>query len=205
MRTTFLIFLLLAAASQLRAQTGLPIPRNLQPAFENGTRSHNGQPGKNYWQNTADYALDVNFTPATRLISGTEIIEYTNQSPDTLRRIHFKLYPNLYKKGSPRAGMFKPEDTGDGMAIERITVNGEPQDAGAARIRGTGMDLRLRQPLLPGGLIRFAIDFSYTLNKGSHQRTGEVEEGAYFIAYFFPRIAVYDDVDGWNTNPYIGS
>src|SRR5947207_8698047 len=60
------------------------------------------------------------------------------------------------------------------------------------------------KPLLPKQTFKFKISYSYTLNKKSHIRTGEVEDGTYFIAYFFPRIAVYDDIDGWNMNPYLG-
>jgi hypothetical protein len=198
--TLFLVLL----AVQLQAQSSLPIPRNIQSAYDKGTRSHTGQPGKNYWQNSATYDLHVHFTPATRLVSGTVDIVYQNNSPDALLNIHFKLYPNLFKKGAARMSVFQPDDMNEGIFIETIKVNGLAQDAGSASIHGTEMDLPI-QPLLPAEQIQFSIDFSYVLNQGSHQRTGAIEEGAYFIAYFFPRIAVYDDVDGWNTNPYLGS
>jgi hypothetical protein len=59
--------------------------------------------------------------------------------------------------------------------------------------------------IAPGQSVKIVVQFSYTLNKKSHLRTGEIEDGAAFIAYFFPRIAVYDDLDGWNKNPYLGS
>jgi hypothetical protein len=58
--------------------------------------------------------------------------------------------------------------------------------------------------LAPGKTTQVSLDFSYVLNKGSHIRTGAIDSGAFFIAYFFPRIAVYDDIDGWNRNPYLG-
>ncbi|RYF82833.1 MAG: peptidase, partial [Chitinophagaceae bacterium] len=61
-----------------------------------------------------------------------------------------------------------------------------------------------RQSVAAGKNIQFRIAYHYTLNKGSHVRTGEVEPNAHFIAYFFPRIAVYDDIDGWNRFPYNG-
>src|SRR4026208_84083 len=80
----------------------LSIPVNIQPAYDKQTRSLDGKPGKNYWQNTADYDLRINFDPATRLLSGSAEINYTNNSPDTLSGVVFKLYPNLYKKGSIR-------------------------------------------------------------------------------------------------------
>ncbi|MCB9315490.1 MAG: M1 family metallopeptidase [Lewinellaceae bacterium] len=200
----FPFLLLLAATGLLRAQQPLPIARNIQTAFEKNTRSHSGQPGKNYWQNTADYDLKINFNPATRLVGGTADMVYTNNSPDTLSSIHFKLYPNLYQSGSMRLAAFKAADIGDGVTLEKIRVNGTEKPVKQARIRGTEMFLPV-PPLLPNGQIHIAIDFSYYLNEGSHMRTGAIDQGAYFVAYFFPRIAVYDDVDGWNTNPYLGT
>ncbi|HMJ48466.1 MAG TPA: M1 family metallopeptidase, partial [Ferruginibacter sp.] len=121
----------------------------------------------------------------------------------TLREILFKLYPNLYKKGAARASNISPEDVSDGVNIESISSNQKLLQPTAYRIDATNMSVR--QQLLPKGKIEFEISYSYTLNKGSHIRTGEIEDGAYFIAYFFPRIAVYDDNDGWSRAPYIGS
>src|SRR4029077_10007742 len=69
-----------------------------------------------------------------------------------------------------------------------------------------GTNLRIPiSNLLPGHSLRVALEFSYILNKTSHNRTGAVDSSSFFIAYFFPRIAVYDDIDGWNRNPYIGT
>ncbi|HQW84766.1 MAG TPA: M1 family metallopeptidase [Ferruginibacter sp.] len=186
------------------AQTSLPIPRNIQKAFDKGTRSINGLPGKNYWQNHAAYNIAVNFQPATRIVSGTEEINYSNNSPDTLKIIVFKLYPNIYKKGSPRLMNIQSDDLTEGVKIEKILADNEPIDTKKYRIDATNMTVRIK-PLPPGQSIKFDIGFSYTLNKKSHIRTGEVAEGAYFIAYYFPRIAVYDDIDGWNLNPYLGT
>lgn len=72
------------------------------------------------------------------------------------------------------------------------------------KIDGTNMTVNV-PAVVPGKTISFSIDYSYTLNKGSHTRTGQVDEGSHFVAYFFPRIAVYDDVDGWNKFPYTGA
>lgn len=191
-------------ASVLHAQTTLPMPVNLKKAFDKSTRSDDGKPGKNYWQNKAVYHVDVEFLPATRLVKGVVNINYTNNSPDTLKEILFKLYPNIYKKGSPRLMNIKDEDASDGVNIEKLSVNEEVLAAKSYRIDGTNMSVRT-QKVLPGQTLTFQISYSYTLNKQSHIRTGEVEDGAYFIAYYFPRIAVYDDIDGWNRNPYLGT
>src|SRR3954453_2478549 len=81
----------------------LQVPREIQAAYDKGTRSMDGRPGKNYWQNTADYILNINFDPASRRLNGIVNIVYTNSSPDTLNEIWFKLYPNLYQIGAPRS------------------------------------------------------------------------------------------------------
>jgi hypothetical protein len=173
-------------------------------AYKKGTRSENGAPGPNYWQNAADYRIKVNFDPATRLVSGTVEIDYRNASPDTLRQLWFKLFPNLYQKGAPRSASISHKDLHDGVSVTGLSVAGRTIESGRLRIDGTNMVVPV-QPILPKTTTRVQLTYSYTLNKGSHTRTGEVEEGAYFIAYFFPRITVYDDIDGWNRHPYLGS
>jgi hypothetical protein len=182
----------------------LPVARNIQAAYTKGSRSENGGPGKNYWQNTASYDLHINFDPATRFLSGTETIDYVNNSPDTLKQIVFKLYPNLYKKGTPRTMPVKAQDLTDGVAINSFLINNNPVDTSKLQINGTNMIVRNAR-VLPSQSTEFSISWSYTLNKGSHIRTGEIDPGADFVAYFFPRIAVYDDIDGWNTYAYNGT
>src|SRR4051794_13695452 len=95
---TFLSSILLTAS----AQSVLPVPLNIKRAFDNQTRSKHGEPGKNYWQNKASYNIDVQFSPENRVVKGHETIVYENNSPDTLKEIVFKLYPNLYSKGAQR-------------------------------------------------------------------------------------------------------
>jgi len=185
-------------------QNALPVPANLTATYTKGTRNINGKPGINYWQNSADYNIAVNFDPITRLLKGTETITYFNNSPDTLKEILFKLYPNLYKKGSPRLMKIDDEDAGNGVNITKMSIGGVAQTVNALRIDGTEMPVKI-EPLLPKQQVQVNISFSYFLNKGSHIRTGQIDDGAYFIAYYFPRIAVYDDIDGWNRNPYLGT
>jgi hypothetical protein len=186
------------------AQQPLPVPTNIKSAYDKGTRSVNGKPGKNYWQNSADYDIKINFDPVTRLITGTEEINYTNNSPDTLRPIFFKLYPNLYKKGSVRSMQVKADDLTDGVNISSLTINNKKIDSNRIDIDGTNM-IVAGFPILPKQTIHFSVMWSYTLNKTSHIRTGEIDPGADFVAYFFPRIAVYDDIDRWNLYQYNGN
>src|SRR5215831_4028548 len=194
-----MLFIFIKASSQ-----SLPVPRNIRPAYDKGLRTADGRPGKNYWQNTADYDLKINFDPTSRSVSGTEEISYTNNSPDTLRPIVFKLYPNLYKKGNVRNMRIMAEDVTDGVKISSVSIDNKKIDSNRIRIDGTNMMIT-RQPINSKQTIHFSISWSYTLNKTSHIRTGEIDPGADFIAYFFPRIAVYDDIDGWNTYQYVGN
>jgi len=185
-------------------QTALPIPVNLQQTYVNGTRSTNGAPGKSYWQNKADYTIKVNFNPKIRVLNGVVDIDYTNNSPDTLGQVYFKLYPNLYMKGAIRNMKVNPADETNGVQIQKLSINQEVQPAKKWNIDGTNMVLTI-PTLSSKQKIHFTINYSYILNKTSHIRTGQVDTGAFFIAYFFPRVAVYDDVDGWNQHPYLGT
>ncbi len=198
----FIVFACLFFVVKTNSQSVLPLPRNINETYQKQTRSASGKPGENYWQNTANYNLNIQFNPETRALQGIESIDYINNSPDTLTQIVFKLYPSLYKKGSPRMMIIKEEDVSEGVIFDKIeadkfNTNDTLQD-------GTNFFIR-HISLLPKTTVHFTIAYQYTLNKGSHIRTGEIEPGADFIAYFFPRIAVYDDIDGWNLNPYIGT
>ncbi|KAA9339376.1 M1 family metallopeptidase [Hymenobacter busanensis] len=196
---------LLTLPSFAQQPAPLPVPRNLQATYAKGTRAASGQPGPNYWQNAADYVLKVNFDPTTRRVQGTVDIAYRNNSPDALPQLWFKLYANYYQQGAPRASRIKPEDVGEGVRIEQLRVNGQVIEADKFGIEATNMVVPLAQPIAAKGTAQVSVSYSYTLNQGSHMRTGEIEPGADFVAYFFPRIAVYDDIDGWNKFAYNGS
>ena len=198
-----LLLLLLLTVSGVYAQQQLPVPAEIAKAYAAGTRSATGAPGAAYWQNTADYVIDVDFNPVSRVLKGKVEITYVNQSPDQLDTLWFKLYPNLYKKGVPRKAKVNERDLGGGVKISSIRLDGRELAAGAWTEAGTNMQLPI-PALKTGKSIKVVLGYSYTLNKGSHIRTGQVDEGSHFVAYFFPRIAVYDDVDGWNKFPYTG-
>ncbi|MET3114062.1 hypothetical protein AAKU52_001795 [Pedobacter sp. CG_S7] len=198
-----LSFLLILVTAGLFAQQVLQLPSEIQNAYTKGTRNLNGKPGSSYWQNTADYEIKASFDPGTRLLKGNIEIDYVNNSPDTLKQIWFKLYPNLYKKGVARKAKINERDLGDGLQISTFKIGSQMISAKARVIAGTNMSVAIA-PMAPGKSVKVNISYSYVLNKGSHVRTGQVDEGSYFIAYFFPRIAVYDDIDGWNKYPYSG-
>lgn len=191
------------------AQTSeLFVPRNVQKAFLNKTRSIDGLPGSNYWQNTSDYFMDILFNPTTRLLSGKEKINYSNNSPDTLKEIIVHLYPNFFKKGVVRDFSINTADEGEGVKIEKILYNGTNIDLDQSKKRiiysGTNLIIKLADPILPFSKAEFTFDWNYILCQGSGVRTGTIDSSTFFIAYFFPHIAVYDDIDGWNDFQYTG-
>ncbi|MCK5076074.1 MAG: M1 family metallopeptidase, partial [Calditrichia bacterium] len=166
-------------------------------------------PGKNYWQNRADYSINVEIDPQTRLLSGTEKMAYYNNSPDTLRELVIHLFPNIYKKGNPREEKIYPFDENEGVVIEEIFVNDtklhDPSHEKYTDYIEEDYNLIIFQQLPPGGQISIKISWHFTINRYSHVRTGAVDSSSFFIAYFFPRMAVYDDIDGWNEFEYTGT
>src|SRR4051795_7240148 len=136
LRQSICTSIILCIITQCYAQP-LPMPRNLEVTFEKGTRSKDGRPGKNYWQNKADYTLNVNFNPVTRQLTGSETIEYSNNSPDTLSEIWLKLYPNLYKKGALRYRSIADEDVSNGVKINSVIVDSATFDSSKLKIDGT--------------------------------------------------------------------
>lgn len=182
---------------------------NIQNAYQNQTRTDSGKPGKNYWQNFANYNIKVSFDPSTQLLKGSEIISYENNSPDTLKEVIIRLYPDLYKKGVQRLNPIAEKDLNDGVQIESFRIGEENitnfEDHKKAFMRNTLLYIRPSLAILPHTKTNFEISWHYKVNTGSPVRTGMVDSTSYFIAYFFPRLAVYDDVDGWDTWSYNGS
>lgn len=202
-KTVVAALFLMLSATAFAQHNQLPVPVAIQSAYSRATRNVNGKPGAKYWQNTADYALKVNFNPETRLLDGVVDAVYFNNSPDTLKQLWFKLYPNLYKKGVPVKVRIANADQGEGVKISTMQVNGRVVNEAQLVMDGTNMHLDI-PALLPGKSLKIKLNYNYILNKGSHMRTGQVNDSAHFVAYFFPRIAVYDDIDGWNKYPYTG-
>lgn len=188
--------------------SGIYMTHKIKMAYENKTRSFDGKIGRNYWQNGADYNIQIDFNPETRLLKGSEKIAYYNNSPDMLTEIVFHLFPNLYKKGNSRDFDLLFADESDGLIITEMKIDGEKIDPSSKNRQleytHTTLRLHLKKPLAAGAKINFDISWNYLLNENSHMRTGQVDNSSYFIAYFFPRIAVYDDIDGWNDFKYMG-
>ena len=185
-------------------------------------RSASGKPGHNYWQNRADYIIDVELDTLSDIIMGKEIIKYTNNSPDELDFLWLHLDQNAFKNDSKgnaiiplrgsRSGT-KGQKLDGGFKISAVQViSGKGRDRtiedAKHEIYGTRMKVNLPQTLKPnGGEVSLKIDFSFLSPNYGSDRMGiaETQNGKiYSIAQFHPRMCVYDDLNGWNTLPYIG-
>lgn len=180
----------------------LYMPRDIKQAYKNETRSMDGKPGKNYWQNKASYNITISAMPPDRTIKGTEAITYYNNSNDTLRSVTVKLFLNIHKPGAPREFGAQEDYLTSGMHIDAVAVNGEKVDWKENPTLFTWQVLRLKTPLAPHQSIKFNFDWHYEISKQSG-REGMIDSTSYFMAYFYPRIAVYDDYNGWDRMNFV--
>jgi hypothetical protein len=173
----------------------------------NQYRSANGAPGPAYWQQRADYRIDVALDTAAGRVSGTVTIRYTNDSPDSLDVIWLHLEQNLYRAGSrgawvhPADSRWGARDFEGGYELRDVTLDGRP-----ARhvVSDTRMRVDLPEPLAPkGGVATISMRFAFRVPEHGSDRMGR--DGTLFqLAQWYPRVAVYDDVRGWNAEPYLG-
>ncbi len=201
------VFLLL---TNLYAQNQINIPKNLLDAYKKGTRSFDGSPGQNYWQNSSDYFIDARFIPSERKIIATEKIIYYNNSPDTLKRIVIRLLQNVFKKGGAREFQVNPDDVHDGMIITKLLINNnnyDVNDRSKTTLSATNLNIKLDSNdfISPKSNVSLEIDWEVTIPKFSNIRMGTYDSTSFFIAYWYPQIAVYDDIYGWDEIPYTGT
>ena len=221
-RWAALAALTIALAPPLAAQQQRPalarlqvvVPHSVARAVASGTRSATGAPGPRYWQNSADYQIAADVTPADSMLRGEETVTYHNASPDTLPYVVFHVYQNLM---APDAARQQPAGgTTRGMAIDRLEVDGRRievpdnivgRDAGPgiATVRGTEMTVPLPAPLPPGGQATFHILWHCEIPGSYAPRMGMQDSATAQIAQWYPQIAVYDDLHGWDRQQYIGS
>ena len=189
--TTLTIFTFCA-----NAQT-LYWPRDVKQAYKNQTRSNDGYPGIKYWQNTARYNITVTAMPPDRNIRGTEQISYINNSPDTLNVLVFKFIQNIHKPGAPRLGTASEDYLTDGVHVDAFSINGETQRWNNREYSPTVQAARLSKPLLPHDSVQLSFDWHFQISLKSG-REGMIDSTTYYLAYFYPRVAVYDDYNGWD-------
>jgi hypothetical protein len=182
------------------------LPLNIQKAYENKTRSTEGHAGESYWQNKAVYKMDVNVDTRNDVLTGTARISYFNQSPDTLKEMVFRLYQDFFKKGGARQWSIPQGDLSDGMKISRLRIGGINYDAtnDFPQRYMTNLSIQLKEVILPGTETIVELDWHFSIPAERGLRMRKYADGHYFIAYWYPQIAVYDDIDGWDKIEYLG-
>jgi len=179
-------------------------------------RSAKGTPGPLYWQNSADYLIHATLSERDTSITGNVTITYTNNSPDKLEYLWLQLDQNLLTATSTGTLMtsvssdrFGTKDVTSGIEITSVDVTymGKTYKAQPV-ITDTRMQVRLNTQLSSkGGIISLKIKYHFIIPQYGADRMGRMhtDQGEiYEIAQWYPRMCVYDDLEGWNTLPYTG-
>ena len=226
----FALLAALVAAAPLAAQVAAPAApaATVMPRFDNTGvgdtsifaplvlpaanmyRSGSGAPGPKYWQNHADYDIKASLDTGSKTLTGSLKLRYTNNSPDTLRFIWLQMEQNAFTDKSLNSFIF-PQDSRFGARgfeggdiIDRFDqLLGARRVAVKRRPNETVMKVDLAQPLPPGRMATFGVAWHFLIPEHGADRMGR-EGSLYELAQWYPRVNVYDDLRGWNTEPYLG-
>jgi len=195
------------------------IPTSFFDAVANGTRTMSGKPGNSYWTQWTKYDIDAELITEDTLLKGRSTITYYNSSPDTLPRVHLELSQNLHSKTSVRNEQV--EITG-GIHLEKLSVDGKNIKINPKENRngmtingrlitgylteGTLLTIAPEESVTPGDSIKINIDWNFKIpRRGASGRMGYSSDNLFYIAYWYPQMRVYDDVNGWFTDPFTGN
>lgn len=199
------------AARPLERPVANPIvaSREFRRAVANGTRTDEGVPGPNYWQQWARYAIAARLDVEAKRLEGTTRILYRNASPDSLRVLVVQLIQNFHRDDALR---HRPAEITGGYTITRVTLGGQPLH-GAQPGSGPGYAFYLtnmvvfpQAPIPPHDSVVLEMDWSFTIPRaGAGGRMGWNGDDLFFLAYWYPQMAVYDDVVSWQQDPFLGT
>ncbi|BAU52830.1 M1 family metallopeptidase [Mucilaginibacter gotjawali] len=211
------------AAKPAQPTTNYDYHETFGPPFytKNGTeyRAANGEPGPKYWQNRADYQIAATLNEDANQITGSEVLTYTNNSPQKLGYLWMNLEQNLFKLDSRGTAIVPPtgsrnwgrgQDFDAGFKIKSIKLIGAKGAETDVKysVSDTRMQLFLpKEVTADGGVVKLKIDYSFVSPDYGSDRMGiqQTKNGKIFqVAQWYPRMCVYDDVSGWNTIPYTG-
>jgi len=207
----------------------VPMTNSIRRAWEAGTRDKTGRPGPNYWQLATDYTIDATLDPGTQTLTGTEKIALHNNSPQELPEIYLRLDHNIFRGLVPR-GTSVPAENTEGMVVTSLSINGEAVDLSAAaaggrgggrgrggntprRLAASGLDqtlarVSLASPVPAKSVATLDIAWHTKLPGGpdgrGHRMTQRIDDTLFQPTQWFPRIAKYDDLRGWDTSLYLG-
>ena len=217
----FLAILLLArsmAAQSTRPDSlqrpAIPMSAAILRAHAAGTRDSTGRPGRRYWQNRTSYAIDARLDPATSVVSAHASIVLHNASPQPIDVVHLRLDQNRFRRPDG-AGSDVPRPT-SGMVVTSLVVDGEAAVIGpgyaSARpalsgTHETAERIMLARPAASGDSIVLAVSWHFEVpldDASSSLRLGRWGNDVYQVAQWYPRVAMFDDLNGWDTTSYTG-
>ena len=202
LKTFLLFFAVVIAIPKINAQN-LFIPRDVQAAYKNGTRSMDGKPGKNYFQNFGRYDITIKVSPPNKNIQGSEKIVYYNNSADTLRNPVIKIILNQHAVGAVKNNIADPKQLTSGLQITAFKENGISRKWKGDNA-STSPSFKFSKPLNPHDSVTLNFDWNFDLSN-EHGREGIIDTTTFFLAYFYPRFAVFDDINHWDNMVFNGS
>jgi hypothetical protein len=211
------VFLFIGLFAQSKYDQKETFNPQFYPYPGNEFRSASGEPGTKYWQNRADYKINCTLDTARHGVTGEVEITYTNNSPDNLKFLWLQLDQNIYRKDSrgsatttEAGGRWANQKFTDGDVIKSISVESNGKTSTPRfTITDTRMQVWLNDALKgAGNKVKLKIAFDFTIPERGTDRMGRLNTKngwIYLVAQWFPRMAVYDDIQGWNTLPYLGA
>ena len=202
----------------------IPLTNAIRRALAAGTRDSTGRPGAKYWQLWTDYTIEAHLDPSTSTLNGRETIVLNNRSDSALSQIVMRLDQNIFRGDVPR-GSSVPAENHDGMILTKLAVNGVQVDVTPtpparrndvntptvpliSGLHTTSARINLRTPIAPKTSATVDVEWRYKLaggpGGGGHRMTYRWGDTLYQVAQWYPRVAVYDDLRGWDTDPYLG-
>ncbi len=204
-------FVIFSTNAQMKNQQSIFDPiSNFQG---NSYRTALGTAGEEYWQNRADYVISAELDPQKHSLSGSVKITYSNNSPHNLAFVWLQMDQNKFKADSRGTLSLNYEEgryagAGDayGYQVQTVKANGQAADF---VITDSRMQIRLKEELkAKGGKLEIEISYSFAIPEQGSDRMGRLKTSKgwiYQLAQWYPRMAVYDDIKGWNNDPYIGA
>ncbi|MEZ6197222.1 MAG: M1 family metallopeptidase [Planctomycetota bacterium] len=209
---SLLALALVLLASGLAAQTSpfepfaAPRAADHERGIEAGTRRADGAPGELYWTNSAHYRIEATLDPAAARLDGRAVLTYRNRSPRPVNQLRIHLRQNLHRAGARRT---RTVEVTPGFELDAITMDGEEVPARGRygyRVGGTVMTIGLQAPIPAGGERQLEIRWHFTVPRAGHApRMGHENNRVFYLGYWYPQFAVFDDLEGWTADPYYGN
>lgn len=208
MKRTVLLFVVFLFTCAVVSAQNLYMPRNVRGAYAAGFRSMDGTPGPKYFQNKSAHNIKINIAPPSPRVTGEQEIVYTNNAPMALPAIYLRYDINIRAPEGMRERPIDPATLTSAVVIDEFSEDGVVRPyKSLLPYKGITFDvILLTKPIPPGGSRKLTFKWHYDLGKHSGgDREGIVDPTTYYVAYFYPRIAVFEAANNWDTAFHMGS